>query len=139
MLCPRRTAIAPRCLAGRRQTVEANPRRPIEPSSPAQVNVPRQKLPSPPALITHESAGPKRLLGMRMRLMLLVNAAFVAKLRSNRLGVAASRFKRESAALGPAFRRFVLPRSTHLHELRKAHGHWQAHRFWYGLIDLKSL
>jgi hypothetical protein len=46
------------------------------------LNSTRQELP-PLSLITHESAGPKRLLAVRASIIMLVNAAFVAKMRTD--------------------------------------------------------
>jgi hypothetical protein len=46
------------------------------------LNSTRQELP-PRTLITHESAGPKRLLAVPTSIIPLVNAAFVAKMRTN--------------------------------------------------------
>ena len=66
------------CVEGGSKTV-ARGERSLYPA--LNVNFPRQKLP-PHILITYESLEPKRLLAIPTPLISLVNAAFVAKMRT---------------------------------------------------------
>ena len=82
MLCPRQMAFLQVSLRRKRIGSDApNGERSLR--SGPNLNSPRQKLP-PAILITHKSAGPKRLLAVPIAMISLVNAAFVAKMRSDR-------------------------------------------------------